>query len=122
MFATIDRELGFAGITAFLVDKGTPGLTVGKPLSKMGLRTSPMSEVFLERLRGAPGGRCSGSPGAGMVVFNSSMNWERSCILASTVGAMERQLERSHRLRAGAPAVRAADRKLPGRRRTGSST
>jgi alkylation response protein AidB-like acyl-CoA dehydrogenase len=34
-----------------------------------------------------------GPEGAGMAIFNSSMGWERSCILASAVGAMQRQLE-----------------------------
>ncbi len=34
-----------------------------------------------------------GPEGAGMAIFNSSMEWERSCILASAVGAMQRQLE-----------------------------
>jgi alkylation response protein AidB-like acyl-CoA dehydrogenase len=94
VFATIDRTLGFAGITAFLVEKDTPGLSVGKPLSKMGLRTSPMSEVILEGCE-VPEDAVLGEPGGGMAVFNSSMVWERSCILASTVGAMERQLEQS---------------------------
>jgi alkylation response protein AidB-like acyl-CoA dehydrogenase len=94
LFATIDRSLGFAGITGFLVEKGTRGLSVGQPLSKMGLRTSPMSEVVLE---GCEVGEDAvlGEPGGGMAVFNSSMVWERSCILASAVGAMERQLEKS---------------------------
>jgi hypothetical protein len=36
-----------------------------------------------------------GPEGAGAAVFNSSMDWERSCILASSIGSMERQLERS---------------------------
>lgn len=94
LFATIDRSLGFAGVTAFLLDKGTPGLSVGKPLSKMGLRTSPMSEVFLEGCE-VPEDALLGEPGGGMAVFNTSMTWERGCILASTVGSMERQLERS---------------------------
>lgn len=94
LFATIDRSLGFAGITAFLIDADTPGISVGNPLSKMGLRTSPMSEVFLEGCE-VSDDSVLGQPGGGMVVFNSSMTWERSCILASTVGAMERQLERS---------------------------
>ncbi|MGH2502808.1 MAG: acyl-CoA dehydrogenase family protein, partial [Ktedonobacterales bacterium] len=40
-----DRALG---LSAFLIDRDTPGLTVGPPLEKMGLRTSPMSEVLLE--------------------------------------------------------------------------
>ncbi len=94
VFATIDRALGFAGITAFLVEKGTPGLTVGKPLHKMGLRTSPMSELFFEDCR-VPEECLLGKPGGGMTLFNSSMLWERSCILASTIGTMERLLERS---------------------------
>ena len=94
VFATIDRSLGFAGITGFLVDKATPGISVGKPLSKMGLRTSPMGEVVLENCE-VPDAALLGEPGSGMAVFNTSMTWERSCILASTVGSMERQLERS---------------------------
>jgi alkylation response protein AidB-like acyl-CoA dehydrogenase len=94
VFATIDRSLGFAGITGFLIEKGARGLSVGQPLSKMGLRTSPMSEVILE---GCEVGEDAvlGEPGGGMAVFNSSMVWERSCILASAVGAMERQLDQS---------------------------
>ena len=94
MFGTIDKELGFAGVTAFLVERGTPGLTVGKPLSKMGLRTSPMGSSS-RRLRAVPEENVLGKPGQGMLVFDSSMVWERSCILASTVGTMARQLERS---------------------------
>jgi alkylation response protein AidB-like acyl-CoA dehydrogenase len=94
VFATIDKELGFAGVTAFLLEQGTPGLTVGKPLSKMGLRTSPMSELFFDGCR-VPAANVLGKPGLGMRVFDHSMTWERGCILACTVGTMERQLERS---------------------------
>ena len=94
VFATIDKELGFAGVTAFVIDKGTPGLSVGQPLSKMGLRTSPMSELFFDGCR-VPAANVLGRPGGGMRVFDVSMTWERGCILASTVGTMERQLERS---------------------------
>jgi alkylation response protein AidB-like acyl-CoA dehydrogenase len=91
---TIDKELGFAGVTAFLIEKGTRGFTVGKPLSKMGLRTSPMSELFFDGCE-VPDENLLGKPGQGMLVFDSSMSWERGCILASTVGTMQRQLERS---------------------------
>jgi alkylation response protein AidB-like acyl-CoA dehydrogenase len=94
VFATIDPSLGFAGITGFLVEKGTRGLSVGQPLSKMGLRTSPMSEVILESCEVGEDA-VLGEPGGGMAVFNSSMVLERGCILASAVGAMERQLEQS---------------------------
>jgi alkylation response protein AidB-like acyl-CoA dehydrogenase len=94
VFATIDRSLGFAGVTGFVVERDTPGLTVGNPLSKMGLRTSPMSELFFESCA-VPESSVLGRPGAGWAVFNASMTWERSCILASTVGTTERLLERS---------------------------
>ena len=94
VFATSDRALGFAGISAFLIDHNTPGLMVGKAISKMGLRSSPMSELFFEGCE-VPEASLLGKPGGGSAVFNVAMTWERSCILASTVGSMERLLERS---------------------------
>jgi alkylation response protein AidB-like acyl-CoA dehydrogenase len=93
VFATIDRAKGFAGLCGFLVERETPGFSVGQPLHKMGLRTSPIGELFFEDCE-LPPENLLGKPGGGMSVFNSSMEWERSCILASTVGVMQRQLER----------------------------
>jgi alkylation response protein AidB-like acyl-CoA dehydrogenase len=81
-------------ISAFLVDKGTPGFTVSRNLDKMGLRTSPMGEIVLADCV-VPAEQRLGPEGAGSVIFNSSMGWERSCILASALGAMQRQLEMS---------------------------
>jgi hypothetical protein len=94
VFATTDRSLGFAGLCAFLLDRDTPGFEVGEPIHKMGLRTSPMSELFLNDCE-IPAENMLGKRGGGMALFNSSMEWERSIILAGTVGSMERQLERS---------------------------
>jgi alkylation response protein AidB-like acyl-CoA dehydrogenase len=94
VFATTDRARGFAALCAFLVHRETPGLTIGEPLAKMGLRTSPMSELFLEECE-VPREQLLGRPGAGMAIFDASMRLERSCILASCVGTMERQLDRS---------------------------
>ncbi|MFN2390161.1 MAG: acyl-CoA dehydrogenase family protein [Actinomycetota bacterium] len=92
VFATLDKSRGFAGLCAFLVEAGTSGLTVGPPLHKMGLRTSPMSELFLDGCE-VSGESLLGKAGGGMVVFHHAMEWERSCILACTVGTMQRQLE-----------------------------
>lgn len=47
-YATLDPSLGAMGVTAFLVERGTPGLRIGHPMEKMGLRTSPMAEVIFE--------------------------------------------------------------------------
>jgi len=92
VFATVDPTKGIGGITAFLVDKGTPGFKVSRSIEKMGLRTSPMGELILEDCL-VPVEKRLGPEGAGSSIFNSSMEWERSCILASHIGAMERQLE-----------------------------
>ena len=94
VFATADRSKGFSAASAFLVDRDAPGLSVGRPFRKMGLRTSPMSEVHLDGCL-VPETALLGPVGAGLSIFNHSMDWERSCILAAAVGTMERQLERS---------------------------
>jgi len=94
VFASIDRSKGWAGLCAFIVEKGTPGLDVGVNFKKMGLRTSPMSELAFNDCR-VPKENLLGRVGSGMMVFNHSIEWERSCILASAVGTMERQLEKA---------------------------
>ncbi len=92
VFAAHPGKSKLAGISAFLVDKATPGFTVSRSLEKMGLRTSPMGEVVLTDCL-VPAENRLGPEGAGMAIFNSSMAWERSCILASALGVMQRQLE-----------------------------
>jgi alkylation response protein AidB-like acyl-CoA dehydrogenase len=91
-YATIDPALGAMGVTAFLVEKGTPGFSVGRKLDKMGLRTSPMAELIFEDCR-IPVTNRLGREGRGAEVFESSMEWERGCILANCLGSMRRQLE-----------------------------
>jgi L-prolyl-PCP dehydrogenase len=93
VFATTDRKLGFAGLCAFVLERGAPGLEIGAPFSKMGLRTSHLSEMFLSDCH-VSADSLLGEPGGGMAIFNSSMRWERSLILAAAVGTMRRQLER----------------------------
>jgi alkylation response protein AidB-like acyl-CoA dehydrogenase len=93
VYATLDPQLGAAGICAFIVEKGTRGLSVGKKKDKMGLRTALMAELLLEDCR-IPGTALLGREGRGVDVFNCSMAWERACILATCLGTMRRQLER----------------------------
>jgi alkylation response protein AidB-like acyl-CoA dehydrogenase len=92
VFASHPGRSKLTSISAFLVDKGTPGLTVSRSLEKMGLRTSPMGEVVLTDCL-VPADKRLGPEGAGMAIFTASMGWERSCILASALGTMQRQLE-----------------------------
>ncbi len=90
-FATVNRNRGMWGVTAFIIERGTKGLSVSKKIEKMGLTTSPMGEVIFEECE-VPAENMLGKEGQGAAIFNHSMGWERSCILASTLGAMERQL------------------------------
>ncbi len=92
VYATIDPEKGAGGVTAFLVEKDSPGFTVGGKLDKMGLRTSPMAEVFFDNCE-IPEENLLGKEGSGSQLFTRSMTWERGCILASAVGSMQRLLE-----------------------------
>jgi alkylation response protein AidB-like acyl-CoA dehydrogenase len=94
VFANVDPSKGAAGITGFIVDKGTPGFTISKKLNKMGLRTSPMAELVFEDCE-VPAENVLGREGMGQAIFTASMEWERICILAGHLGTMRRLLETS---------------------------
>ena len=93
-YATVNPELGALGVTAFIIDRDTPGVSVSRKMEKMGLRTSPMGEVIFEDCV-VPATQRLGREGRGVHAFECSMEWERGCILAGCLGAMQRQLERS---------------------------
>jgi alkylation response protein AidB-like acyl-CoA dehydrogenase len=92
VFAVTDPKKGFAGISTFIVEKGFAGFSVGKPLDMMGLKTSPIGEVILQDCE-VPEENLLGKEGAGAAIFNSEMEWERSCLFATHVGAMEKDIE-----------------------------
>jgi alkylation response protein AidB-like acyl-CoA dehydrogenase len=92
VFATVNRQQGMWGVTGFIVPRSTAGLTVSRPIHKMGLKTSPMAEIAFEDCE-VPAEARLGREGQGAAIFNHSMGWERSGILASAVGSMERQLD-----------------------------
>jgi alkylation response protein AidB-like acyl-CoA dehydrogenase len=92
-FATIDPAKKSLGVTAFIVEKNAPGLSVGPHIEKMGLRTSPMAEVVFEDCY-VPEANRLGKEGMGSRIFSDSMEWERSCILGSYLGVMQHLVER----------------------------
>ncbi len=94
IFANLDPAKGANGVSAFLVERETPGLSVGQKLHKMGLRTSPMAEVALVDCE-IPVENLLGKEYGGQAIFTTSMEWERTCILASHLGMMQRLLEQS---------------------------
>jgi alkylation response protein AidB-like acyl-CoA dehydrogenase len=92
-FATTEPSRGILGITAFLVERDTPGLQVVREIPKLGMKTVPMGEVAFEDCR-VPGDALLGREGRGAAVFNAAMELERGAILASALGTMRRQLDR----------------------------
>jgi alkylation response protein AidB-like acyl-CoA dehydrogenase len=95
VFAMTDPQKGYhGGITAFLVEKSTPGYQCGQKFEKMGLRTSPIGELVLEDVY-VSADAVLGGIGGGANIFTHSMDWERICLFASHVGTMERLLEKS---------------------------
>jgi alkylation response protein AidB-like acyl-CoA dehydrogenase len=93
IYAATAPERGFLGVSAFLVPRDTPGLRVVPEHEKTGLRTSPWGTIYLEECR-VPVGARVGPEGAGAMLFAESMVWERGCLFAYYVGAMDRVLER----------------------------
>lgn len=81
------------GITPFLVERGTPGLTVGPPLAKMGLRSSPFCDLVLDGCR-VPRANMVGRKGNGFLVLDHVMKWEILCSFIVSVGGMQHRLER----------------------------
>lgn len=92
VFAVTDETKGFAGASVFIVEKGFPGFSVSKPFETLGLKTCPIGEVILQDCE-VPAENRLGREGAGSAIFNSEMEWERSCLFATHVGAMEKILE-----------------------------
>ncbi len=93
-YACTQPGVGQLGITGFIIERDSPGLTIGRAIHKMGLRTSPMGELFFENCE-VPAANVLGREGGGAACFNCSMEWERGCILAMHLGRMQRQLEQA---------------------------
>ncbi|PKO13668.1 MAG: acyl-CoA dehydrogenase [Chloroflexi bacterium HGW-Chloroflexi-10] len=92
VFATGSKKHGFAAINCFVIEKGTPGLSVETKTSKMGTRTSHMADVILENCR-IPLENRIGKANLGYQIFSRIMMWERALILAPFIGTMQRQME-----------------------------
>lgn len=92
VFATTNPKAGQWGVSAFIVDASTPGFLAGEAQEKMGLSASSVGSIEFKDCF-VPDENRLGPEGAGVSVFNHSMEWERSFIFTSHVGAMERQLD-----------------------------
>ena len=94
LFATIDRELKGKGITAFILEKGTPGFSIGKVEAKMGIRGESAAELMFDDCR-IPAANLLGEPGRGMRIALSILDEGRLDVAGQGIGVAEAALENS---------------------------
>ncbi|MBW2094309.1 MAG: acyl-CoA dehydrogenase [Deltaproteobacteria bacterium] len=90
--AYTDREKKHRGISAFVVEKGTPGFSVGKEEDKMGLRGSDTTELIFEDCR-VPAENLLGQEGDGFVIAMASLDGGRIGIASQSVGVAQACLD-----------------------------
>jgi alkylation response protein AidB-like acyl-CoA dehydrogenase len=92
VFATVDPDAGYKGITAFVVEKGMEGFSVGKKEDKLGIRASSTCEIVLDDVR-VPAGNVLGDVGKGYKVAIETLNEGRIGIGAQMVGLAQGALD-----------------------------
>jgi alkylation response protein AidB-like acyl-CoA dehydrogenase len=85
VFATVDTSAGYKGITAFIIERGTPGFQVGKKEDKLGIRASSTCELLLDDCR-LPASSVLGQTGKGYKIAIETLNEGRIGIAAQMLG------------------------------------
>ena len=96
VFATIDLDAGYRGITAFIVERGMAGFTVGKKEDKLGIRASSTCELIFEDCQ-VPRASVLGEPGKGYKVAIETLNEGRIGIGAQMIGLAQGALDHTIR-------------------------
>ncbi len=96
IYAKTSPEGGHTGISAFIVEKGTPGFSVSRDLHKLGVRASPTSELVFEDCA-VPAENLLGFEGMGFLMALQTVEWDRSTLLAPMIGSMQYLIEKSCR-------------------------
>jgi len=91
-FATVDKNLGPKGITAFIVEKGTPGFSVGKLEEKMGIRATGTAELFFDNCR-LPAANQLGEVGRGFSIALAGLDEGRIGIACQAIGIAQGALD-----------------------------
>lgn len=92
VFALTDPSLKHKGTTAFIVEKGTPGFSIGKKEKKLGIRSSPTTEILFEDCR-IPASQRLGEEGEGFKIAMMTLDGGRNGIAAQAVGIAQGALD-----------------------------
>ena len=96
VFANAAPEQGYRGITAFVVERGTPGFTVGKKEDKLGIRASSTVELIMDQCR-VPAANVLGEVGKGYKIAMETLNEGRIGIGAQMLGLAQGALDHTVR-------------------------
>jgi acyl-CoA dehydrogenase len=96
IFAKTDPAARHRGISAFVVERGWPGLSTGKPMHKMGQHAAWTGEVFLEDVE-VPEENRLGEDGQGFLIAMKVFDRSRPTVSAAAVGVAQRALEEAVR-------------------------
>ncbi|MBB4658354.1 isovaleryl-CoA dehydrogenase [Parvularcula dongshanensis] len=88
VYAKTDPQAGAKGITAFLIEKGTPGFSTAQKLDKLGMRGSNTCELVFEDCE-VPEDAVMGGVGNGVRVLMSGLDYERAVLAAGPLGIMQ---------------------------------
>lgn len=94
VFAKTDPAAGHKGMTAFIVPAGSPGLSVGQPMSKLGQRAAPTAEVFFDNLF-VPDSQRLGAEGSGFALAMQVFDHSRPMVAAFGLGLIQRCVDES---------------------------
>lgn len=94
VYAKTDKDAGPKGVSAFIVEAGTPGFSVAQKLTKMGFRGSQTAELIFDECR-VPAANLVGGENKGVRVVMSGLDLERAMISPICLGIAERALELS---------------------------
>ena len=92
VFANADPPTGYKGITAFLVERGFPGFSVGRKEDKLGIRASSTTELILDGVR-VPSANVLGPVGQGYKIAIETLNEGRVGIGAQMIGVAQGALQ-----------------------------
>ena len=113
VFATVDANAGYKGITAFLVEKGAPGFTVGRKEDKLGIRASSTCELILDECA-IPAGASAGRGGQGLQDRDGDAERRADRHRRADAGIGRRRVGPRREARQRAQAVWQGDRGVPG--------
>lgn len=96
VFAYTDPDKRYNGMSAFVIERDTPGLTISQPFDKMGQRASDTAEVILENVR-VPVENRLGEEGEGFLIAMKVFDYSRPGVAAGAVGVARRAMDEAIR-------------------------